>query len=238
MGFHNENIDQPAAVKTAPVQKTPRRILIMTAVDAERNAVLRGLGHLPESLKPDILLAGVGPIAAAVNTAKALAAHPYELVISAGIGGGFPGIAGIGSLVVADQIIAADLGVETAEGFCRLEDLGFGLTQVPADLDLSCRLFERLRKSALPAHQGPILTVSTASGTEKSAARLAARIPGAAAEAMEGFGVALAAQDFGVPILEIRAISNLVGPRNRADWKIKEALAVLEAAASLLTEVI
>jgi len=51
---------------------------------------------------------------------------------------------------------------------------------------------------------------------------------------MEGYGVAFAACDHGLPILEVRAISNLVGPRDRAAWRIKEALEALEASAELL----
>ncbi|WP_442950188.1 phosphorylase family protein, partial [Paenibacillus sp. 1-18] len=58
------------------------------------------------------------------------------------------------------------------------------------------------------------------------------------AEAMEGYGVAVAANKLGLPVMEIRTISNAVGPRDRAAWRIKEALQALEAAFSTLTEVI
>ncbi|PPS69089.1 Futalosine hydrolase [Streptomyces sp. MH60] len=44
---------------------------------------------------------------------------------------------------------------------------------------------------------------------------------------MEGFGVAEAAAAHGVPVLELRAVSNPVGPRDRAAWRIGEALAAL-----------
>ena len=44
---------------------------------------------------------------------------------------------------------------------------------------------------------------------------------------MEGAGVAAAAARHGVPFAEVRAISNLVGPRDRAAWRIPEALAAL-----------
>ncbi|SPF44134.1 conserved hypothetical protein [Candidatus Desulfosporosinus infrequens] len=54
---------------------------------------------------------------------------------------------------------------------------------------------------------------------------------------MEGYGVGYAAFERGVPVLEIRAISNMVGPRERSTWRIKEALDVLEATSSILTEV-
>lgn len=211
------------------------RILVMTAVSAERDAVLRGLHN---DTRFDVLVAGVGPAAAAANTAKALATAEYGLVVSAGIGGGFPGRAEVGSLVVANEIVAADLGVETPEGFISLDELGFGFTRIRVDASLVNRVTGALLAAKLPVNTGPVLTVSTVTGTAASAAELAARVPGAAAEAMEGYGVALAAHDRGVPILEIRAISNPVGPRDRTVWRIEEALNVLEAASSVLSEVL
>ena len=82
-----------------------------------------------------------------------------------------------------------------------------------------------------------MLTLSTVTGSAATADALAARVPGAAAEAMEGYGVAEAASRFGIPFIEIRAISNPVGPRDRAAWRIGDALAALEAASTHLAEV-
>lgn len=212
-----------------------QRILVMTAVLAEKEAVLRGLGNNPMF---DVLVAGVGPILAAVNTTKILSTNEYALVVSAGIGGGFSGKADVGSLVVASEIVAADLGVETPEGFSSLDELGFGSTCVQVDTGLVKRVTKALHAANLPVFTGPVLTVSTATGTFESAEKMAGRVPGAVAEAMEGYGVALAAKNICVPTLEIRAISNLVGPRDKTAWRIKEALDVLEAACSVLLEVL
>lgn len=216
-------------------QESGTRVLVMTAVQVEREAVLRGLHG---DRKFDVLSAGVGPVAAAVNTAKVLATARYGLVVSAGIGGGFPGRAELGSLVVADEIVAADLGVETPKGFCSLDELGLGPTRIQVDTSLVNSVIEALLAAGLPVTTGPVLTVSTVTGTAESAAELATRVPGATAEAMEGYGVAFAALDRGMPILELRAISNQVGPRDRAAWRIKEALDVMEAASSVLLEVL
>lgn len=209
-------------------------VLIITSVQAERDALLRGLSG--KDCK--ILVAGVGAVAAAVHTAKILAAANYSLVISAGIAGGFPGKAPVGSLVLASEIVAADLGAETPEGFCSLEKLGFGSYSIPVPNELVEPLGQALKETSLEVVIGPILTVSTVTGTAESAARLAERVPGAAAEAMEGFGVAYAAQDKGIPVLELRAVSNLVGPRDRNAWKIKEALDALAAASAVLARLL
>ncbi|GAA0134345.1 futalosine hydrolase [Paenibacillus sp. YSY-4.3] len=217
----------------------PRRVLIMTAVEAEREAVLRGLNG---AVGFEVRLAGVGPIAAAANTATTLAAaggaEAFDLVISAGIGGGFIGIADIASIVIATDIIAADLGAESPEGFLSLDELGFGSSRLKADERLSSQWAQTVLKAGIPACAAPVLTLSTVTGSAATALELSHRIPGAAAEGMEGYGVALAAYQLNLPVLEIRAISNPVGPRQRELWKISDALSALERACSLLPEVL
>ncbi|MEU9580334.1 futalosine hydrolase [Streptomyces chilikensis] len=186
----------------------------------------------------DLLAAGVGPALAAASTATALTAaalrgEPYGLVVSAGIGGGFAPAAPVGSLVVADEITAADLGAETADGFLPVTELGFGaVTHRPPPA------LVRAAAAAAGAAAGPVLTASTVTGTAARAGLLRERHPGALAEAMEGFGVAEAAAAHGVPVLEIRAVSNPVGPRDRAAWRIPEALAALTTAFERLAPVL
>ncbi|WP_201007443.1 futalosine hydrolase [Paenibacillus glycanilyticus] len=213
------------------------KILVMTAVAVERDAVLRGLNG---DDRFEVMEAGVGPVEAAVSTATHLALasrNAYRLVISAGIAGGFKERAEVGTLVVSSAIIAADLGAETPEGFHSVDKLGFGSAHIEVDGELAERLTSALQAAGLQTALGPVLTLSTVTGSAETAAGLAERIPGAAAEAMEGFGVAAAARRAGLPVLELRAISNPVGPRDRSAWRIKDALQSLEAASSVLREV-
>lgn len=211
------------------------RVLIMTSVSAERDAVLRGLG---EASGFDVVVAGVGSAAAAASTAVALSSRKYRLVINAGIAGGFVGEAEVESIVVASEIVAADLGTESADGFISLDELNLGSSRIKVEEDLVTSVMKSLEKAGLSAHTGPILTLSTVTGTAESAKMLAERVEGATAEGMEGYGVAVAARQFGVPVMEIRSISNMVGPRDRDVWRIKEALAALEKASSVLLEVL
>ncbi|MFF2352989.1 futalosine hydrolase [Kitasatospora sp. NPDC058115] len=224
------------------------RLLVVVAVPAEADAVLRGLGapqgprervalpggaldrvaH-PSGVTVDVLAAGVGPGAAAAAAATALTAARYDLALSAGIAGGFAPRAAPGATVVATAIVAADLGAETPEGFADVTELGFGSvrhTPPPAAVALAAE--------ALGAVTGTVLTVSTVTGSAGRAATLTARHPDAVAEAMEGFGVAEAAARHGVPSFELRTVSNAVGPRDRSAWRIGEALAALERAFAAL----
>lgn len=248
------------------------RVLVVTAVAAERDAVCTAVAAAGQALLPggyelrgadggpvafDVLAAGVGPAAAAAGTATALTAaavagQPYDLVVSAGIGGGFspgpdpspspdsspgpdfarpgappcpggpPSGAPLGSVVVASAIVAADLGAQTPDGFVPITELGFGRVAHHPDP----ALVEAVAAAAGGA-VGTVVTVSTVTGSAARTAELAERHPGVLAEAMEGFGVAEAAAAHGVPVLELRTISNAVGPRDRAAWRIGDALAAL-----------
>lgn len=208
------------------------RLLVVTAVDIEAEALRSAL---PSAT---VAAVGVGPPAAAAGTARLLAlaeaaGRPYRAVVSAGVGGGFPGRADVGATVLASCSVAADLGAESPEGFIPLDVLGFGATTASADPALLADLRSRLPDAVV----GAVLTVATVTGTAESAHALAVRHPEAVAEAMEGYGVACAAVAAGVPFLEVRTISNSIGPRDRAAWRLPDALDALAAAAAALAEV-
>jgi futalosine hydrolase len=200
--------------------------LVVTAVTAEADAVRAGLD--PGDVVVEAV--GVGPAAAAAGTARLLAGRAYRAVVSVGIAGGFPGRAAVGSLVIATRSIAADLGAESPGGFLPIEELGFGTSVLDADP----HLVEALQAALPGAVCGDVLTLATVTGTAATADRLAARFPSAAAEAMEGYGVAAAATGAGVPFAELRAVSNPIGPRDRTAWRLADAFAALRAAAPTL----
>ncbi|RRQ83641.1 futalosine hydrolase [Streptomyces griseofuscus] len=210
--------------------RLPGAVLFRTTAGAGPSGTTADAAPRRTAAVIDLLAAGVGPARAAAATgaaltAAALAGAPYDLVVSAGIGGGFAPGAPLGSLVVADAITVADLGAETADGFLPVTELGFGaVTHRPPES------LVRAVAEATGARTGTVLTVSTVTGTAARAAALRTRHPRALAEGMEGFGVAEAANAQGVPVLEVRAISNPVGPRDRAAWRIGDALAALTAA--------
>jgi futalosine hydrolase len=222
-------------------------ILLLTAVAAEALAALadfpvRELRLGPyESWTADTpagevlaLAGGIGPARAAAAGAYALAAvqgPARAALVVAGIGGGFAGRAGVGDLVVADRIVHADLGADSPAGFLPVAELGFGVGEVVCAPDLVTAAAGRTG-----AVVGPVVTVSTVTGTAAGTAELVRRHD-PAAEGMEGAGGWAAAAAYGVPVLEVRAISNLVGPRDRGGWEIPRALAALgQGMTDLLSE--
>lgn len=194
------------------------QVLVMTAVPAERDAVLAAL---PPGTAVDVLASGVGPANAAAATSRALGRGRYDLVLSAGVGGGFAPLR-VGQVGVAAAIVFADLGAETADGFVPISSLGLGGERHDVAPALAVELADRTG-----GHLGTVLTVATVTGSQSSADELARRFPDAVAEGMEGAGVAAGAVAHGVAFGELRAVSNLVGPRDRAAWRVAEALDAL-----------
>jgi futalosine hydrolase len=221
------------------------RILVVTAVPAEADAVLAGMQPAePAPVGPYrgrcaktgagevvVLAGGVGPARAGACAGTAVAVERPDLVLSAGVAGGFAGRAGVGEIVVADSVVQADLGAESPAGFRSIADLGFGEAVI--------RLPEpvvALAAARTGGVVGPVLTVSTVTGTEARAAELS-RLHRPVAEAMEGAGVLAAALAHAVPFAEVRAVSNVVGRRDRAAWDLPRAFDALgRAFARLLAE--
>lgn len=204
-------------------------LLVVTAVEAERSALLATSPAL------NVVTVGVGMPTAAANAALALArgsAHgAYDGVVCAGIGGGFEGRACVGDTVIATRSVAADLGADSPDGFISIDELGFGRSAYETDADLRTRIAERLGV----ARTGAVLSVNTVTGLADAAAALVARYEDAAAESMEGYGVACAAAALGVPFAEVRTISNAVGPRDRSAWRIGDALTALGGVGAALS---
>jgi futalosine hydrolase len=142
--------------------------------------------------------------------------------------------------VIARNAVFADLGAATDDGFLDLAGLGLtGGAPLASSVTVAGLptgdAAGLLAGNASPVAveglvAGDVLTLATMTGTDARAAALAAAHPAAVAEAMEGYGVAWAAVEHGVPWAEVRAISNLIGRRDRSGWDIPAAFASLSAA--------
>jgi futalosine hydrolase len=234
------------------------RILVTTAVDAERRVIPSGGEVL-------VIAGGIGRAnAAAATTEMLIREGPFAAVICAGIAGALPlrDVAGAGctdpppteaslevtqlepgTIVLASECVYVEEGLITPEGFQDMRGLGFPLgdfagNRVPVDAGLLAHCEARLGAPGAPrCRVGPVATVATCSGRDE-AAREVARRTGALAESMEGAAVVHAARRLGVPAIELRSISNTTGDRSRQRWEIAIALEALGAAMGLVLETI
>lgn len=225
-----------------PFTSHGRRALLAVAAASECRAVLIGLGS-PDTSVPalwtttqigpwDILLTGISKSNAAAATALALDPKIHGAVLSMGVAGAYPprGAALMGSTVAGTRSVMADEGVVAPGGFLDCPAIGFPIFGGPADAAVS----DPGLLEALTPHvdaTGPIATVSACSGTDELAAILSGRT-GAIAESMEGAAVGLVAARRGVAFIELRAISNTTGDRDRQTWDMRAALDRLSDLAS------
>jgi len=210
------------------------RLLVATARRYEAEAVVRagsvhtiadmgGVEALRTFLGPievTCLISDVGPVHSAMAAARALQEkRGFDGVVSAGIGGAFLDTElNVGDLVVATEVHHGDFGVERDDGFVPASELDWPFGSHTCHDGLSARL-------AKPgARRGDILTVTRQSASNARTADLRRTWPDVVAEAMEGIGVAAAAATRGLPMAEVRAISNMVGPRDQHPWDKPAAL--------------
>lgn len=215
---------------------------VITAVSAEREAVARALGDEVRAqrigpydgrITDDVVVVagGVGPAAAAAAAATVVAHLPVDCLVSMGVAGAFPSARlSLGDVVLATTMVAADLGAMSPERFLDLSAIGLdGGAATTCDLAWVAAARERLVAAGLHVALGPVLTLSTATGTAERAAELMAQ-HGALAEAMEGAGVAHVSVLHDLPCAEVRTVSNEVGDRDRDAWDLPGALTALTAA--------
>jgi futalosine hydrolase len=150
----------------------------------------------------ETLVCGIGPVEAALATARALSRERPRALIHVGI-------AGARSLPPATIV----LGSEAV--YCDVLDPAAVCPRVER-ISPDRSLLAAARRALPRAHVLPIGTTG--------------RVGGGAAcevEAMEGFGVLRAAMLAGAPAIELRAVSNAVAEGDRGRWRIDDALAAL-----------
>jgi futalosine hydrolase len=161
---------------------------------------------------------GVGPVNAAHAATLFLARRRARTVVVCGIGGAYPG-SGLepGDVVSARTETYGDLGAGSPGGFLDMESLDLPVVAGPPPL------YNRLPLDIYPtARVVDFVTCSTCTGTDEAARAIAERT-GGAVESMEGAAVVHVARLHALPVGEVRGISNAVGDRNRAGWRVREA---------------
>jgi futalosine hydrolase len=208
------------------------RPLILVPTDLERQPLAAAL---PASVGP-LELCGFGPVAAAARTAQLLLRLSPERVILVGIAGRFDERLAIGNAYRFSAVACHGIGVGSGDAFEPAAGLGW--PQWPGSVGDSAAIGDLLplaSPSVAAGDGGLLLTACAASATAGDAAARRRLFPDAAAEDMEGFGVALACRLEGVPLEIVRGISNTAGDRDTARWRVAEAVA---AAARVVTRLV
>jgi futalosine hydrolase len=221
-----------ALVCSVPLECERLRVALADASEVQVGRKPAWTGRLDGT---DVILlpGGMGKTNAAHSLTALLETRPVRGVIGFGIGGAYPGSGlSVGSVALASAAVYGDEGVQTPGGWMDTEGIGIplwmaGESRIYNEFALDAVRVERARAALADAgfdvRTGPFVTVSTCSGTAALGDEMAARVPGALCEGMEGAALAHVAAIYGVPLLELRAVSNLVEDRDLSRWRIREA---------------
>ena len=177
-------------------------------------------------LKLDVLVSGIGLTATAYAVTRQLQLKKYDWALQAGIGGCFNRELPLGSVVTVGRDTLADQGVLENKAFKTVFDMKLAPeNRFPYTKGWLVNPHkEWLKKTGLKAVKA--ISVNEISTGRKRIALLAEKY-GAVAESMEGAAFHYACLMEGVPFVQLRGLSNYVGERNKAKWKMKDSIMAL-----------
>ena len=166
-----------------------------------------------------ISLCGFGLVGAGIETCRLLNTVSVSHVFLLGIAGSFdlkryP----VGSASLFSSVTLDGVGVGQGNDFASLP-----YSMVPSGTPLQSLILHDSKVDSL-ASLPTLLSVTSASANAAEKNWRKERYPNAVGEEMEGFAVALAAQQYKTPLTIIRGFSNEVGNRNIHSWQVDEAL--------------
>lgn len=187
---------------------------------------------------------GLGKANTAAGLAVAIGALRPSVVLQVGIGGAYVGsFLSVGMAMVATEDVQLDLGLRRAEGWSDWGALGFALRSGDPDVlvddatggggagparAVAVRTDAHAtavvaRATGLP--QGRFATLDAVTHDVHLGAAMQAAFD-VSVESMEGAAAAQTASALGVPFAALRAVSNVVGERDKARWDLRGALRV------------
>ena len=162
----------------------------------------------------DVIVTGVGMVNTTFSLTKRLSKKSYDLVINMGIAGSFSDKIKIGDVVEVKEDIFSEIGFENGNSFS--EFINFRIENS----------FKVNEKTNLKKVKG--ITVNTVHGNEKTIVEIISRL-NPDLESMEGAACFMVCEQFEIPCMQIRAISNKVEKRNKAHWDLPLAIKNLNA---------
>ena len=172
--------------------------------------------------KVDCLITGIGMMAATYQLTKTVRKNSYQLIINTGIGGSFREDLKPGTVVEVVKEQFADFGIDDngifravfEEKFIERNDFPFqdGALTNPVEHNFTQHLLNVAG-----------VTVNISTGSDERIKAIKEKF-NPDIESMEGAAIFYVALQEHIPFVEIRAVSNIVEPRNKKNWKISLAI--------------
>jgi futalosine hydrolase len=178
--------------------------------------------YLRKDCNVHILITGVGLVNTTYTLTKYLAKNKPDLVIQAGIGGSLHPFYPPGTVTVIKEEIFGDMGVAENNFFQDLFDLKLVENIFPYSSRMLVnphqQLMEKVKLKKVRA-----VSVNQITTQPERIQQLIEKY-GAIIESMEGAGFHYVCLQEAVPFLQLRAVSNVVGERDKSKWLMKDAI--------------
>lgn len=203
-------------------------ILIVAATAREVNATQEYLAekiYQRKDCSVQILVTGVGLVNTTYVLTKYFSKIKPDLVVQAGIAGSLHPFYPPGTVVVVKDEVIGDLGVEEEHMFKDVFDLQLAESIFPYSSNvLSNPHYQLLNKLKLKQVKAiSVNEITTRAGrTQQIIEKYSAVI-----ESMEGAALHYVCLQEAIPFVQLRAVSNFIGERDKMKWMMKEAVANL-----------
>jgi futalosine hydrolase len=169
-----------------------------------------------------VLITGIGSTATAFALTKSILGQRPDIVIQAGIAGSFSQQYPPGSVVFIDEEIIADMGAIEQGRLIDIFDMGFAAGN---EKPFTNRMLAN-PSTAKYNYGVDFVRGATVNGISSSSLQvsLIKEKYNPVVESMEGAALHYVCLMESIPFLQLRAVSNLVGERNKANWKFREAI--------------
>ena len=207
------------------------RILIVAATEKEVSSLRKHYSKADSGAKViDFLVTGVGMTPTAYTLTKRLMERKYDLALNIGIAGSFRHEIANGSVVNVVSDLFAEMGAEDGERFHTVFELGLQSSDSFPFWNGKIKNEHAEKYPALtPLKKVKAITVNKVHGSQKSINETFLKF-NPDIETMEGAAFFYVCANERLSFLQLRAISNMVEPRNRGSWKIDLALSNLDMA--------
>ena len=170
----------------------------------------------------DVLITGIGLTAATYSISKQVQLKRPDLIIQAGIAGCFDTSIPLGTVVVVKKEIIADQAVIQAKEWKTLFDLELlSPNQRPYTNRWLINKSDILRKIKLK--KVTAISINEIS-TSPQKINWYKELFNPITESMEGAALHYVALMENIPFLQLRAISNYIGERNKANWNFRDSI--------------
>lgn len=170
----------------------------------------------------DVLITGIGLTATTYSLMKQLGLKKPDLIIQAGVGGCFDRNLPLGQVIVVKQETIADQSVIELNQLKTLFDLKLvPQDQYPFKNGWLINNSKLLKKNSLKKVKGISVNEIT---TSKQKMKFYTETFSPAVESMEGAALHYVCLMEKIPFIQLRAISNYIGERNKKNWNMKESI--------------